>query len=397
MVLSLVLLVFLARAEAADANPQEVAASQPVAISGAARARITERCRAYLAGLHAERKFPGCVGAVVLPDAQVLSFPIGLADLDRKRPMAAGDRMLSGSVGKTYVSAAAHKLMLAGRLDWDQKAIRYLADEDWFRRIPNAETMTLRHLLRHQSGIARHVFKPSFFRDCYAEPDRVWRPRELLAYVFDDEPLFPAGSDWAYADTNYIVLGMIIEKVTGRTFYDYVREEFLAPLGLRETVPSDSRRIPGLVQGHIVLFKTAQVPARTLADGVFFYNPQFEWCGGGYASSAGDLARWAHLLYSGRAMEGDYLSSMLDAVPAKLGPNKRYGLGVMVSSTDLGPALGHDGVMTGYGATVSYFPDHRIAAALQMNTDDVRVMGVPLDRVTLELARIVVDELARAG
>ncbi len=386
-------LVLLLTPLTTSAVQQDLDKMAPNAISEETQKLISARCVKYLSDLREERNFPGCSAALVLPDGSVLSFPIGLADVEAERPMSADDRLLSGSIGKTYVTAAAHKLMLAKKLSWDQCAIEFFEDEDWFLRVPNAKTMTLKHLLRHQSGIARHVFKPEFFRDCYAEPDRVWKPMELLSYIFDDEPLFEAGAAWAYADTNYIVLGMIIEKVTGQRFYDYVKDEFLKPLELRDTVASNTRRIPGLTQGYVVAFKEPGVPDRVLADGAFFYNPQFEWCGGGYASSASDLARWAHALYGGTALEGDYLTSMLDAVPARLGPNKRYGLGVIITPTSLGNAVGHDGIMTGFGATVSHYPDHGVSAALMLNTDDPRVMGVPLDRVTLQLAMFAVEEL----
>lgn len=374
------------------ASPEQQQAAR-AAISQETRDRISALCLEYLSGLRERHGFPGCSAAIVLPDGSLLSLPVGMADVEAERKMTARDRLLSGSIGKTYVAAAAHKLMLAGKIRWEQRAAEFFEDEEWFGRIPNAETMTLKHLLRHESGIARHVFKPEFLPDCYAEPNRVWKPKELLAYIFDDDPLFPAGEGWAYADTNYIVLGMILEKVSGEKIYDYVQEEFLTPLELTDTVPSDSRRIPGLTQGYVVVFRDPGVPDRVLEDGLFFYNPQFEWCGGGFASSAPDLARWAHALYSGKAMEGDYLSSMLDAVAARLGPNKRYGLGVILTPTELGQAIGHDGIMTGFGATVSHFPEHDISAALMFNTDDPRCAGTPLDRVTLQLAKLAVQEL----
>ncbi|MFT5291109.1 MAG: D-alanyl-D-alanine carboxypeptidase [Planctomycetota bacterium] len=378
-----------------ETDARDGEAAMPGAITDAARERIEERCLEYLWGLYEAKRFPGCSAALVLPDGSSLTFPVGLADVEAERDMTSQDRMLSGSIGKTYVTAAAHKLMLAGKLSWDQRAVEFFAGEDWFLRVPNAETMTLKQLLRHQSGIARHVFKPEFLPDCYADPDRTWKPEELLAYVFDEEPLFEAGTNWAYADTNYIVIGMIIERVAKKPFYEYVRDEFLTPLKLADTVPSDSRRIPGLTQGYIAAFQGTGVPERVLEDGVFFCNPQFEWCGGGYASTSLDLARWAHVLYGGEAMEGDYLTSMLETVPARLGPNKEYGLGVMVASTDLGPAIGHDGIMTGFGATVSHFPEQGISAALMLNTDDSRILGMPLDRVSQQLTRFAAEELSK--
>ncbi len=357
--------------------------------------RIEERCTEYLWRLHEERGFPGGCATVILPDGFEISIPIGYADVAAEREMTEDDLMLSGSIGKTYVTAAAHKLMLEGKLSFDQRAIEFFDGEDWFARVPNGDVVTLTQLLQHKSGIPRYVYKPSFFPDCLADPDRVWTPKELLEYVFDDEPMFPAGEGWAYSDTNFIVIGMVIEKVSGMKFYDYVKQNFLDPLGLKDTLPSDSRRIRGLVQGYVVAFKAFGMGDLALQDGEFCYNPQFEWCGGGYANTSADLARWARILYRGEAMKGDYLSSMLESVPAQLGPGKEYGRGVMISETDLGPHIGHDGVMTGYTATMGYFADVEIAAALMLNTDNGRVLGMPLDRVTLALASIAQEELDR--
>ena len=135
------------------------------------------------------------------------------------------------------------------------------------------------------------------------------------------------------------------------------------------------------------------MPDRVLEDGVFCYNPQFEWCGGGYASTALDLARWARLLYRGEAFDGAYLETMLDSVPANLGPGVEYGLGVMIAETALGPRYGHDGFMTGYLATMGYYVDAGVSVAVMLNTDDASVVGMPLTRLGEQLATIAVEEL----
>ena len=132
--------------------------------------------------------------------------------------MQPSDRMLAGSVGKTYAAAVALQLCEAGRLDLDAKTARWLSDEPWFPRLPNAEQLTLRQLMNHTSGLRDHVWMPDFHAALAADMQRVWRPEELVAYVLDTEPLFPAGAGWSYADTNYILVGMIIERVTGRPF-----------------------------------------------------------------------------------------------------------------------------------------------------------------------------------
>ena len=91
----------------------------------------------------------------------------------------------------------------------------------------------------------RYEFKEAFTVDLTAQPDKHWRPEELLAYVLDEAPSFAAGAGWEYSDTNFVLLGMILEEITARPCYEMIREAFLGPLGLENTVPSESRAIPG--------------------------------------------------------------------------------------------------------------------------------------------------------
>ncbi len=96
-------------------------------------------------------------------------------------------------------------------------------------------------------------------------------------------------------------------------------------------------------------------------------NPQFEWTGGGMASTAEDLAKWGKLLYEGKAFDPRVLPTMLTGVPAKLGPNTKYGLGVIIRDTPAGPLYGHSGFFSGYATEMLYDPRTKIAVAVQAN------------------------------
>ena len=331
-----------------------------------------------------------------MPDGSELAVAVGSADVERGRAMQPGDRMLAGSVGKTFVTAAAHHLVQRGELSLDARAATFFEEDEWYAELPNARDVTVRQLLRHTSGIPRYVFEEAFWDALLEDPDRVWEPQELLAFVAGDAPLFAAGEGWGYADTNYIVVGMICERASGDDFYDYVQRHFIEPHAFEGTLPSDTRRIPGLAQGYVTAARSFGIPERTLADGELVFNPQFEWCGGGFASTPTDLARWAKLLYGGQAFEGGYLDSLLEAVPAEaLGPGLHYGLGVMTGDTELGPLHGHDGFMPGYLTSMGYFPELDLGAALQLNTDDGRRLGAPMRAILVRLAGIAARELER--
>ncbi len=359
------------------------------------RRRIAKRAQDILDSL-TSAGIPGASAALILPDDSMLAVTSGVSSIAEGAPMRPADKMLSGSIGKTYVSAIALHLIGKGELSLDQRAAEILEPNSWLERVPNGSTVTLHQLLQHTSGIPRYVFKPEFAKALVSAPDRVWTPVELLEFVFDDEPLFEAGAGWAYSDTNYILVGMLIEKVSGKKFYDLAREVLLEPLQLADTIPSNSRDLPGVIQGHVVAGRDFVNADSTQAAGRFRFNPQFEWCGGGWANTPMDLARWARLLYSGSALECEYMGSLHQSVEApELGPSAHYGLGVILRESDAGTWIGHDGFMPGYLSSMAYFPDVGVAAAIQLNSDDSAPLGRPLGVVLSELALIVREELTK--
>jgi D-alanyl-D-alanine carboxypeptidase len=344
-----------------------------------------------LVALQTESGAPGATAGIVLGDGTVYGLAAGMSDTIRRLPMTASDRLLQGSVGKTYVAAVAIQLVFEGTLDLDAKISSYLANEPWFQRLPNHDAVTVRQLMNHTSGIIRYEFNEQFITDLLADPSRVWRPEEQLAYLFDTEAPFAAGDGWEYSDTNYIILGMIIERLTGSTYYDELQRRILDPLELSNTVPSNTRRIDGLAQGYAGIDNPFRLPDAVIVDGEFAINPQFEWTGGGIASTSEDLARWAKALFEGQAFDESLLPVMLDGVAARLGPETRYGLGVIIRETPLGESWGHSGFFPGYLTEMAYFPDHGIAVAVQVNTSDFASLQMSPARMLLELAETAVE------
>jgi D-alanyl-D-alanine carboxypeptidase len=359
--------------------------------SATLRRQLQEKLDAW----HAAGKFPGATVGVGLADGTALGLAVGVSDKERNTPMKPTDRMLQGSVGKTYVAAVALQLVQEKRLGLDDRIEKHLGGESWFSRLPNGRDITVRMLMNHTSGLVRYEFNERFTRDLTANPDKVWKPAELVAYILDMKPPFDAGKGWDYSDTNYIVLGMIIERITGSTYYAEARKRLLGPLKLRDTVPSDSRMVPGLVQGYAGPNNPfGGTDAMIGANGKFVINPQFEWCGGGMASTAEDLARWEKALYEGKAFAPALLEEMKKGVPARLGPGAKYGLGVILRPTPLGETLGHSGFFPGYLTESMYFLEHRVAVAVQVNTSVPRATGRPLSQVIVELAQAVISRTA---
>ena len=338
---------------------------------------VRERVQTYLDAWRSAAAFPGAAVGVVFKDGRSFAVTTGVADRTSGTPVKADDLFMAGSTGKTFFSAVAVQLIEAGRLDLDAPISKYLGTRPWFNRLPNGAAITVRMLMTHTSGLVRYEMNPKFTADLRAQPDKSWTPEEEIGYLLDAAPPFAAGQGWEYSDTNYIVLGMVLEGITGTKLYDEVRTRFLDPLKLTRVVPSTSRRIPGLVAGYAGSRDPLGLPDEVIRDGAFVVNPQFEWTGGGYATSPLDLARWGHELYAGRALTASARRLMIDAaVPARLGPETRYGLGVIVrTATPAGTTWGHSGFFPGYVTELMHLPDAGITLAVQINSSGPRAAG----------------------
>lgn len=320
---------------------------------------------------------PGASLGIVTKDGRVCGLASGLSDRERKVAMTPDDLLMAGSTGKTFFAAVALQLIEAGRLDLDAPISKYLGSKPWFSRLPNAKDTTVRMLMTHTSGLVRYEMNPKFTADLRANPDKAWMPEEELSYLFDAPAPFAAGQGWDYSDTNYIVLGMIVEGITGTRLYDEVQKRFLGPLKLTRVAPTTSRRVPGLVPGYAGPRDPLGLPDEVMTNGVFVINPQFEWTGGGYATSARDLARWGHALYAGNAISPKMRDLMIaSGVPARLGPETKYGLGVILrDTTPAGPAWGHSGFFPGYQTELVHFPKSGVTLAVQINSSAPRPQG----------------------
>jgi D-alanyl-D-alanine carboxypeptidase len=375
--------------------------SQAVVSTSQAAPALVKAVQAALDSLRVELGFPGATAAIWLPDGSVTGFATGLADSGTGAPMTPEHRMPAGSVGKSFVAAVALTLVQEGRLELGATIDRWLGDEPWFGRLRNGRAITLRMLLTHSSGLPDHVKEPAFMRSVGnlvrpgADPDAVITPRQVLEYVLDRDPLFPPGEGMSYTDTGYILVGLIIEKATGRTYYEELRRRFLEPFGLKRTVPADRRDLPGLACGNLKPDNPFGLPIRTLAaDGYLNHNPALEWTGGGLVANPQDLVRWAASLYGGRALPGPYLDDLLDTVPWDPdGPGyDSYGLGVIVDATPLGITYGHSGWYPGYHTVLAYYPADRFAVAVQVNRD----YDSGAKQVAQRLAAVVQSRLAAA-
>lgn len=340
-------------------------------------------------------RYPGATLAFVLADGSSGTLATGYADVEHNTPMRSDALMLSGSIGKTYVAAVMLQLVEEGRAGLDDKLQKYLGDRTWFSRLPNAQDITLRSLLNHVSGLEDHVNDPSFLKVLRASPGKTWDHEALVSYVLDRPSAGAVGTKYLYSDTNFILLGLVIEKMTGSSYYRNLEHRLLGPLKLRRTRPSNAEILPGLVDAYVSPENPFGLPVHVTSGGRDALNPQIEWTGGGLISNSLDIARWAHDLYGGRVLKPASLRAMLDTRTA-IAADSWYGLGVYEWETDLGIAYGHQGEFPGYWSVMEYFPDSGLAVAMQFNTDDLRVLPNPPRLLAQQLAKTIILHQAEA-
>jgi D-alanyl-D-alanine carboxypeptidase len=328
--------------------------------------------------------FPGGTAALISAGERPVVVASGRRDRRHETAMQPTDRLLAGSIGKTFVAATALREVQLGSFALDEKIAEWFDDQAWVMRLPNGPDITFRQLLQHTAGLPDHLLQ---LRHALLEdPLRNWSSFELVELLLDQEPLFPAGARWSYSDANYVVLGHLLEVVTGSRYEELLQEAFLDPLSLPGIVPQ-SVVVPGLVQGHCRNGRSIGYPEFVLEDGVFVINPQFEWTGGGLATTASDLCRWTFLLWSGQLLQTQTMNWMLEGHPATTGANQFYGLGVQLRDSVHGPVRYHGGWFPGYMAETAFYPDLNLALTVQVNSDH---------HTSPSLFQVFLDDLASA-
>jgi D-alanyl-D-alanine carboxypeptidase len=268
------------------------------------------------------------------------------------------------SVGKTFTAALVLQLAEEGLLSLDDPL------HTWLPAYPNIErTITIRQLLNHTSGIFDFVENDAYWDSVLGDPNKLWEPADVLALV--REPYFSPGQGARYSSTNYILLGMIVEAVTGSTMAEQIRTRFLIPLGLTHTFWLGSGRISGeIAHGHFDLDGDGEIEdmaslPRTSID-------SSKWACGAIASTAEDIARWADALYGGRILGPEAMEQMLSfyrpVAEAPGGPlASGYGLGVQEFTAGEQRMWGHLGQYPGYMAAMLYVPAYRITVVVLIN------------------------------
>ena len=305
---------------------------------------------------------PGEVVLVARDGKILFSHGYGMADREKRIPATPATRFRIGSVTKQFTAAAILRLAEEGKLSLDDPLAKY------FPTYPGGDKITLRHLLTHTSGLHNYTAHPDFMMRVVHPVS----PAVLVAYFQDDPPDFPPGEQFKYSNSGYVLLGQIVEKVSGLSLGDYLQKQFFGPLGLQNTGTWHNAAPPDdAAKGYS--FREGQI-----APAIDWDMSWAEGAGDLY-STVGDLWRWTEALYGGRVLSPESLRTMTTevTVPRKDTLTMRYGMGVYRCEVEWLPAIGHDGAVNGYMSSVMWFPEEKMTLCVLSNAFPAAPNTVP--------------------
>ncbi|WP_370935784.1 serine hydrolase domain-containing protein [Amycolatopsis sp. cg13] len=277
----------------------------------------------------------------------------GVSELDSRKPVSPHGRFRIGSTTKSFVATVVLQLVAEHRIGLDTPVERYLPG-----LLPHGNEITVRMLLQHTSGLYNYLRTISLAgTDLEKVRYQHFSPEQLVA-IATAQPLdFPPGSAYSYSNTNYTVLGMLIERTTGHAWGDEAAKRILRPLGMHHTViPGDRTKIPGRhAHGY-------QEVNEKLVD-VTELNPSVAGAAGEIVSTTADLDTFVQALAAGRLVPRTLLGQMTTPRSA----TEKYGLGLETRTTPCGiPVFGHTGGIPGYGTIAFTSADgkRRVEASL---------------------------------
>jgi D-alanyl-D-alanine carboxypeptidase len=360
-----------------------LAALPLVLAATAARAQQPDRARAAavldsLARAPVEaRQVAGLVVAVVKGSDTLLVRAYGQADVENEVPMTVGHVFQIASVTKEFTAAAVLKLVENGKLRLDDDVTRYLPDAP-----TQGRKVTIRQLLSHTSGIADVAELPGF----QGVKRRDLPPDSVVALVRNEPFYFPPGEQMRYSNTGYLVLGELIETVSGRPYADFLAETLFRPTAMAHSRDCDQRAvIPRRVSGYDFTdagFRRAE-----------FISLRIPFAAGGLCSTALDLIAWNQALHQGRILGPAAYAEMTRAQPLAGGRRTRYGLGLGLGTLAGHRAYHHGGDIQGFTSYLAYFPDDSLSVAVLMNTQGPSRPDALVERI----ANAALDPVAPAG
>ena len=310
-----------------------------------------ERAVDSIAEAALRRPVPGMTVGVARGGRVLLVKGYGQADVERGTAAAADTRYQIGSVTKTFTAAAIMHLADAGRLRLHQPVT------DFVEGVPREwASITLTHLLTHTSGLKSYT--ELLTRDTYLTPLPPGRVVEMIAGAPAN---FGPGEDWRYDNSAYFLLGLVVEKVTGKAYGEFLREAFFEPLGMTATgICGTGTPAP---RGYSA--ERGGVPERAPV-----MPAQLTMGAGALCSTVPDLLRWQHALATGRVVSDGAWARMREPLALRSGERRPYGMGLNTTDLHGRPYVWHNGGIFGFKSQLGYYPADSLTVVVLSNAFD---------------------------
>jgi CubicO group peptidase (beta-lactamase class C family) len=317
---------------------------------------VTLKVDEYVRAEMEKRKVPGAAIAVVRDGKVVLAKGYGLASVELNSPVTVDTVFQTASIGKQFTATAVMMLVEQGKISLDEKIGKYLGD------VPASWSgITVRHLLTHTSGLA--AYPPGFdFRKDYTED-------ELLKIIQNEPPEFAPGEKWHYSNAGYLTLGVLIRKVTGKSYGEFFADNIFKPLGMTTArLINELVIIPNRAAGYI------------LNDGQLLNQPWISHtlnrtADGSLYMSVLDLAKWDAALYSEKLLKSESLAQMWTPVRLNNGSAEPYGFGWYIMDAKGHRLIEHEGAWQGFNANIARYVDDKLTVIVLTN---LKSAGAPM-------------------
>jgi len=301
----------------------------------------------------AETATPGALVGVWYPGRGTWLHAAGIGDLETAMPVGLDDHVRIASITKTFVATVVLQLVEEGQLSLDD------ALEAWVPGIPNGTEITIRNVLAMDAGIYDFVLEPVVSVDYDADPLLPFTPEDALAIIRESTPDFAPGERVHYSNSNYVLLGLIIEQITGNEAGTEIERRILQPLGMANTSFPSTPEIPepfmrGYGEGR---------PGDPLRD-VTASNPDLPWTSGAMISTLADMGTWAWALSTGALLSPEMQAERLTWGALATEPvSVSYGLGVL----EIAGLVGHNGGILGYSSWMIHAPEEDATVVVVTN------------------------------
>jgi CubicO group peptidase (beta-lactamase class C family) len=299
---------------------------------------------------------PGATVIVTRRGRVIYSASRGMADIEGRRPLRADSVFRLGSLTKQFTAAIILQLVQEGRISLDDPVSRFFPDYPQ----PGAAA-TVRQLLNHTSGIQSYTAIPGFMGG--DGPARAHTTAEMIALFRDRPSPTPPGQVWAYNNSGYVLLGAIIEQVSGKPWHRVLAERITGPLGLRSIGYGVEREsLPAMAHGY------GGGDAR--AEAARPIHMSVPHAAGALVGTAGDMARWAQALHHGRVVSPALYTLMTSPAPLPEGRTHPYGMGLGLERMRGRPTIEHSGGIFGFSTYAVYVPAEDVYVAVLANSDE---------------------------